>query len=98
MLQHVGALERLHEQETERGGALRDGLSGQFPFRKQVSLELADLLGPEFLGRAVEVLGKLPDCADIDLCGLLGVIPGWSSSSTMFRNWVTRPPCDPHFI
>jgi len=53
ILQHVGAFERLDEEETERGGSLRYGVGRQFLTLKQVSLELADMLGAEFLGRAV---------------------------------------------
>jgi len=40
----------------------------------QVSLKLADMLGSEFVGRAVEVLGELPYCMDVRFCGLLRVI------------------------
>jgi hypothetical protein len=50
VLQHVGAFERLHEEKTQRGGALRDGVAGQFPHTEQVSLKLADMLGSELVG------------------------------------------------
>ncbi len=49
-----------------------------------MSLKLADMLGAEFLGRAVEVLGELPDCADIDSL--------WSSESNCGAG-VPPAPC-----
>ena len=50
MSQHIGAPERLHEEKTERGGALRHGVAGQFSHAKQVSLKLPDLFGTELVG------------------------------------------------
>jgi hypothetical protein len=69
VLQHIGALERLHEEKTERGGALRHGVAGQFPHAKQVSLKLPDLFGTEFVRGAVKVLSEFPHCTEVRFCG-----------------------------
>jgi hypothetical protein len=74
VLQHVAALERLDEQKAERRGPLLDGLGGQLSFGKQVSLILADMLGAELRGRAVEVLGEVAHRKQVHLCGFLGVV------------------------
>ena len=58
VLQHVGALERLDEEKTERGGPLRHGVGRQFPHAEQVSLILADMLGSEFSGERWKYLAN----------------------------------------
>src|SRR5262249_57882710 len=45
-----------------------------------MSLKLADMLGSQLIGRAVEVLSEVRHCTDIRLCGLMGVITTLSCS------------------
>jgi hypothetical protein len=54
--------------------ALLDGVGRELSVAQQMKLKLANLFRPELIRRLVEVVGEVPQCADVGVYGTLGVI------------------------
>src|SRR5437660_11871835 len=70
----IGPLQCSGKEELHRGHTLFDGIGRQLLITQQVKLKLPNVFRPELIGRLVEVLGKIPQCASVGFYGTRSVI------------------------
>src|ERR1700690_1294964 len=70
----VRPLECPGEEELHGRHALLHGIGRQLSVAQQMELKLANMFRPELIRRLVEVVGEVPQCADVGVYGTLGVI------------------------
>jgi len=69
-----GTSENLQIQEAKSAHLHHDAVGCQLLLFEKVDLVLPDMLNAELIGRAAEILRKLPDGANVSTCGSLRVV------------------------
>jgi hypothetical protein len=74
VLQQVGALQRLHEEEPECGDVELDGSRPELPLAQQIRLIPAQVTLIELIWRRVKVLRELLDSLEVVVNGGRGLV------------------------